>query len=82
LLKTAKTEYSIELAHDLMMHSLMSEADAIYEREAALHDAAIWNEDYNDYNAFKAEKQIQDILHKYADILMKNSERKRREKEE
>jgi hypothetical protein len=83
LLKTAKTEYAIKLAHDLIMHYLMLEADAIHEREAALHDVAIRYEDRDDYDAFEAEKHVQEVVHIYADVVMENlkgKERRRRMK--
>ncbi len=64
------------------MHSLMLEADAIHEREAALHDAAIRNEDRDDYDAFEAEKHIQEVVHIYADIVMEKSKRKRKEQKD
>jgi len=47
-----------------------------------LRDAAIRNEDHYVYNVFEAEKQVQDVVHKYADIVIKKSERKRKDEEE
>lgn len=62
------------------MHSLMLEADCVFEREAAQYDTAIQHVDHDEYDAFEAEKQIQDVVHKYAGIVMERSEREKRKR--
>jgi hypothetical protein len=88
LLKTAKIEYAIKSAHELMtlleeknrdilinledMCSSISEADVMYETEAALCDASVKNKDNDEYGAFEAKKKLHDAVHKYQILLLKN----------
>ncbi len=52
------------------VHDLIRDADELYDREARLCEVAKKTKDYDDLEKFLAEKQLEFLVHTYADRVM------------
>jgi hypothetical protein len=89
ILQSAMTEYAISSVQDLMdviqlrdpnvliplevMHALIRDADSVYELEARLREYTMQTKEYDDYEQFDVEKQLQEIVHLYAGKVMERA---------
>jgi len=55
------------------MHALIREADIVYEEEAKLREHARKTKDFDEYDQFEVEKQIQHLVHLSADRVMERA---------
>jgi hypothetical protein len=86
LLKIVWTEYGLKAVEDLMnvvglkdqnalitleeVQDLIRDADAVYDNDTRLFEKATKTKDYDELETFLAEKQLELLIHTYADRVM------------